>query len=147
MKTILSILLLLLFTGIAVAQDSYSNAGIIHAAIMEEGRIINQMNPALPTDMPIGLSKSMGGQDYLVGIDSIVLNSEGPSYISASSMVEVPATGDLLAFSGSKISITPNGIKGASVARLNLAVDIPIKINNQLKLTLKGSERKTFCGV
>lgn len=143
MKTILSILLLL-FTGIAVAQDSYSNAGIIHAAIIEEGRIINQMNPALPTDMPIGLSKSMGGQDYLVGIDSIVLNSEGSSYISASSMVEVPATGDLLAFSGSKISITPNGIKGASVARLNLAVDIPIRINNNLKLTLKGSEKKTF---
>jgi hypothetical protein len=147
MKYFFNVLLFILFIGIscikAFAQSDYNNAYLSHEIIKQEGRNIQFLDAGAPTDLPIGIVKEIAGQEYIISIDSIVL-TPGGSYMSASAIVDVPATDDKLAFTGNKIIITPAGIKGASSGKLHLANDIPIRLNNNVKLTLKGTEQKTY---
>lgn len=135
--------ILFLIASLSFAQTEYNNAHLVHSAIIEEGRTTDNLNYGESTDLPIGIVKEVAGQQYIIGIDDLVLSPDS-SYMSATAVLDVPGTEQKVAFSGTKIKIDDGGIKGVSVARLHLASDIPIRVSNQLKLTLKGTEGKTY---
>ncbi|MFN3403212.1 MAG: hypothetical protein ACK40G_03895 [Cytophagaceae bacterium] len=125
------------------AQDEFTYAHMVSASISAEERYSNLLTNSSGIDLPVGIAKELGGQDYVIGIDSLVLSPNG-SYMSATSVIGIPGTDESIAFTSRKINISTGGIKGVSIARLNLAKDIPIRLSNKIKLNLKGSERKTY---
>lgn len=129
--------------NISFGQWDYNNAHLVHSAIVEEGRTTDNIDMGASTDLPVGIVKEIAGQQYIVGIEDIVLSSDS-SYMSATAVLEIPGAEEKIAFSGTKVKINPGGIEGISTARLLLASDIPIRVSNNLKLTVKGSENKTY---
>ncbi|HEY8400103.1 MAG TPA: hypothetical protein VIK89_02515, partial [Cytophagaceae bacterium] len=144
-KYFLLLFSVLYFSFTCFSQEVNSKAIAVNEAIIQEGRVVNEAGlwQENATDLPIGIKREIAGQEYIIGIDSLVF-TPGGSYISATAVVDVPGTEEKIAFSGSKINITPNGFKGASSAKLHLASDIPVRLNNKVKLTFKGTENKTY---
>ncbi|MBX9852071.1 MAG: hypothetical protein K2X86_09965 [Cytophagaceae bacterium] len=136
-------ILFLLSLNLSFAQNEYNNAHLVHSAIVEEGRTVDNVDLGSSTDLPIGIVKEIAGQQYIVGIEDLVLSPDS-SFMSATAVLDVPGTDQSIAFSGTKVKINAGGIEGVSIARLHLASDLPIRISNKLKLTLKGTEKKTY---
>lgn len=123
------------------STDNTAEANL--ALILDENRTLSQRDPSSNADLPLGIGKEIGGKQYVIAIDSLVLSPQG-SFMRATATIEVPMTGDKLSFAATNISITPGGIKSGTSGRLELASDVPIRLSDKIKMTVKGTQHKTF---
>ena len=145
-KSILFLFAMLHVTLYSYAQtpDFVDNTAQTNQLIIQnENRSVNQIDPAGNADLPLGIGSEIGGKQYIIAIDSLVLSPQG-SFMRATTIIEIPLTGDKLSFMATNIAITPGGIKSSSSAKMELASDIPIRLSDKVKMTVKGTQHKTF---
>jgi hypothetical protein len=110
-------------------------------SLLEKVKLENRFSESLDAlsviDLPIGVVKSGGVADYSILIDHMTFNSRGATmevYMS----LEIPQTGDHLAFNGSVPLSANGGIAGKT--KIYLLGDHYIKITSGTLLTIKGSK-------
>ena len=117
-------------------------ATAIFAKIEKAKNFITNLNKTTGFELPVGISKSVGGLTYTIGIEAIRLK---PSYaeIDAYMQFEIPQNGKKLTFMVSGIKFSKSGgIIGD--AKLSLVGDYAINFNGDKgQLVLKGGKGGT----
>lgn len=117
-------------------------AYLLHQIIQDENRKRGAYSIHEPMDLPVGIGKVIGNTEYLISIGAITFTPVA-SYMDVYMGTEIPWSGDWLSFEGQQVEIFPEGF-GGEKNRLLLAHDTPIRLNNNSRLTVKGSEQRTF---
>lgn len=93
---------------------------------------------ANPTLMPVEIpTRASDGRKYSIWIDNVELTPIS-GFLDAYIVLELPNSGQKIAFSGVRLPFTPNGFV-ANPARLQLATTVKIRMNNAVELKLKSS--------
>ena len=98
-------------------------------------RTVSNLNPSGIQDLPLGIAKLVGGQTFVIAIDSGRLTPQG-AIVNAYAMVGLPGIKDSLAFEGSNISINPGGVGGYGISRISLVSRQKIVLSPQITLYL-----------
>lgn len=128
----------------APVSDSIQNLMIkiqkLSALIEEEGRFLDRLNALYEVTYPIGISKTIGGQNYTIVLDSDEITPEG-AFINAYMSFPIPQTGRQLAFAATRIPLSAEGgING--VIELALLADEPINLGKESRLIVYGCDSK-----
>jgi hypothetical protein len=126
------------------SQGNYTDVEIahsLHKTVTENGNVSDLIDNAIPTLLPFGVSKTIGGEKQTVVLDSASFSPEG-GFLTAYAVIGVPKTGDTLAFKVSEAQFTTGGFTGD--ARLVLLEDIDINIADSTTLSIKSDEQKTY---
>ena len=116
----------------------------LHDRILAEGRMASQLNNETLTRLPIGIAQNVGGLAYVIAIDSAVFTSQG-AFFNAYLSLEIPATGDRVAFAATNIAFHPNGLARASTSnRLVLVQDYALTLSKQVTMNLTTADRRNF---
>jgi hypothetical protein len=91
----------------------------------------------------VGLVQQRGGLDYIVAVENMTFTAKG-AWLDAFMSMEVPFAERRIAFSASRVAFGLLGIKGAASVKMLLMKDVPLRVSNQVKLTLKGENGGTF---
>ena len=143
---------MLLWAGRALAQDttaivtppdttalsSQEQAAIQLVAgkvALASSRTVSSLSPSAVQDLPLGIAKLVGGQTFVIAIDSGRLTPQG-AIVNAYAMVGLPGIKDSLAFEGQNISINPGGVGGYGVSRISLVSRQKIVLSPQITLYL-----------
>ena len=118
---------------------------------IDKARTKKQFSPVLwtdndPTLMPIKVAnRATDGRLYKVYLDDIIF-TPNEATLDAYIVIEVPNTSQRIVFEAVDVHFTT---KGPIVAPLKLELfsDVPIRLNNSAKLTLKGGTGNTFIAV
>lgn len=117
-------------------------ATALHKIIVENKRIIGLIDPGVAIDLPVGLSQTHSGLNYIIAIENMTFKADG-AFFDAFMSMEIPFSTKSMAFSTSGVAFTPGGMKVAS-AKMMLMKDYPLRMSNKVKLTLKADEGSTF---
>lgn len=118
------------------ARYFVNRAHALYEKVKAESRFTDVINAEAIQDLPIAVSRTIGGRDYTIIIDSIVFTPSG-GYLVAYMSLEIPQHNKRLAFRGSNIRFTnKGGITGE--AKLELLEDVPMLLGSQSLLTLQG---------
>lgn len=111
--------------------------------VKSEARFIDQIDFSQSFNLPIGITKNIGGTDYTICIDSVVLDiNKFNGYLCASLMIQVPGQETELFFRGTNIRFNKGGLNGE--AKLLLLEDASINQAGNDFITFKASEGQTF---
>lgn len=104
-------------------------------SVETKNNFIDQLNPDSNVSLPFGIIKQIGGVRYVIAIDSMKFQPQG-AYFSAYAAIDFPGTLKKLAFRGSHIKFNPIGVISGDQAKLYLASDHLIRINQTVSLKL-----------
>jgi hypothetical protein len=144
--------LLLVVTGSVLAQDATTTVSppdtsalsaqeqaaiqlVASKVAVASNRTVSSLNPSGIQDLPLGVAKLVGGQTFVIAIDSGRLTPQG-AIVNAYAMVGLPGIKDSLAFEGQNISINPGGVGGYGVSRISLVSRQKIQLSPQISLYL-----------
>ena len=122
-------------------EEDASIAKQLQKNVTENGNLSDMIDNALPTLLPFGVSKTIGGKKQTIVLDSVSFSPEG-GFLTAFAVVEVPKTGDTLAFKVSNAQFTTGGFTGD--AKLVLLEDVDIKIADSTTLSVKADQQQTY---
>ncbi|MDX2196666.1 MAG: hypothetical protein NW207_09635 [Cytophagales bacterium] len=106
-------------------------------------RILENMNIETEYSLPIVLSKSINGVDYMLVIESMSITPGGTAKFSGFMRLEIP-DGKRLYFKGDNIVFHDKGLSGQ--ARFYLVENVNIDVGDNIKLTIKqGSYAQAGC--
>lgn len=115
-----------------------AKARSVIAKVKETNNFIKYLDATKSMNLPVGITKTIGGLSYMIGIDSVRLT---PTHAEFDAYLEfiVPQNGQTLTFVGKGIKFTKaGGIVGD--ARLELVTDYAINFDNDKgQVVLKGS--------
>lgn len=140
-RNLLFLTLLFLHSHFIFGQQS-EEAFLAQTAIDEETISGESSSWDNGTNLP-AVIKSEEGEEFIIAVNELVL-TPGGSYLNATSAIEVPFTGSSFGFKGEHISIEPGGIKNDELARIELDGDHSVRLNNNVKITLTGSQGNSF---
>ncbi len=121
-----------------------AKAKALREKIKSARKFIQNLDPNVAVDLPVGIRKVIGNTEYIIAIDSIVLTPTG-AYLSAYLSVEVP-TGQTLTFRSTDIRFSQKG-GFTGEGRLLLVEDVPINpagTSNMLLTLLGGATYAKF---
>ena len=110
--------------------------------IRDENRKRGQYEMGEARDLPVGISKVIGNTELVVAIGSITFTPVA-AYMDVYLGTEMPRSGNWLSFQAQAVEMFPEGFGGES-NRLLLTDDVPVRLSNAARLTLKGTEQRTF---
>lgn len=113
----------------------------LHKNVTENGNLSDMINNAIPTLLPFGICKEIGGEKQTVVLDSVSFTAEG-GFLTAYAVVELPKTGDTLAFKVFDAQFHSGGFMGE--AKLILLEDIDIEIADSTTLSIKTDQQLTY---
>lgn len=122
-------------------EEDVSIAKQLQRNVTENGNLSDMIDNALSTLLPFGVSKEIGGKKQTVVLDSVSFSPEG-GFLTAYAVVEVPKTGDTLAFKVSNAQFSTGGFTGD--AKLVLLQDIDVEIADSTTLSIKADQQKTY---
>jgi hypothetical protein len=117
-------------------EEKRNHAHSLQEKVVAGQRFLESLDALQVIDLPVGVVKSGGAVDYSILIDRIIFTSKAATmevYMS----LEIPQTGDRIAFNGKVPLSAKGGIAGT--AKIYLLGDHPIKISNSTLLTIKGT--------
>jgi hypothetical protein len=117
------------------AQEQAAIQLVAGKVAVASSRTVSNLNPSGIQDLPLGIAKLIGGQTFVIAIDSGRLTPQG-AIVNAYAMVGLPGIKDSLAFEGSNISINPGGVGGYGVSRISLVSRQKIVLSPQITLYL-----------
>ena len=125
-----------------LVDPTVNRAFQLNQIIQDENRKRGQYAMEEARDLPVGISKVVGNTEFVVAIGSITFTPVA-AYMDVYMGTEMPRSGHWLSFQAQALEIFPEGF-GGETNRLLLANDIPIRLSNAARLTLKGTEQRTF---
>ena len=122
------------------ADDSveyYRNKALEYQAeVNRNNATIETLNSLAYATLPVGIQRTIGGLTYTVIISKLEATPAG-SFIEAYCMLELPQTGDKIAFRGKKIPFSNSG-GFSGIGRLELIGNYHIKLTDKILFTLEG---------
>jgi hypothetical protein len=110
------------------------------ALVTAENRFISKLDEMYQVRYPVGISKTIGGLNYTIVLESDVITTEG-AFINAYMSFTIPQNGKTLAFAANRIPLSAEGgING--VVELALLNDEPIDISNSARLIIFGKKQQ-----
>ena len=125
-----------------MVDPTVNRAFQLNQIIQDENRKRGQYAMEEARDLPVGISKVVGNTEFVIAIGSITFTPIA-AYMDVYMGTEMPRSGHWLSFQAQAVEIFPEGF-GGETNRLLLADDIPIRLSNAARLTLKGTEQRTF---
>lgn len=131
------------FTGIPdpslVVQQERERIHQRFEEIKENNKYTDYLDLGQTIEFPIGISKEIGGLEYIIAIDSVVITPHY-AFLNASMRFLPPGSDEYITFRGTDFRFTQQGgISG--VARLELVGDYQIKTpSGKMDLILKGED-------
>jgi hypothetical protein len=125
----------------AVADD-VKRAHDLFDLVMKENRLTDFLTEGTLQSLPMGIRKTIGGKEYVIVIDSMVLTPTA-AYLVAYMSLPVPQSEQRLAFKGSNIRFTQSGGLTGNV-RLTLLEDLSMPFSNHAKFNILGKNGETF---
>ncbi|MCH2235970.1 MAG: hypothetical protein MK078_17145 [Crocinitomicaceae bacterium] len=132
------VIIIFLFNGNAFAQ----NSGLAQKAYAMDStmranpdRVVGNLNIDSSAALPLGLSESVGGFDYIIAIDSAYFLPDG-AYFSAYMALKFPGAKQKIAFAAKDIKFNPQGVLGGEQARLMLTSDMYIDLGPNITMQL-----------
>ncbi len=122
-------------------EEDVNIAKYLQKTVAENGNVSDLIDNAVPTILPFGVSKTVGGEKQTVVLDSVSFSPEG-GFLTAFAVVQIPKTGDTLAFKVSNAQFAPGGFTGD--AKLVLLKDIDIEIADSTRLSIKADRQLTY---
>jgi len=113
----------------------------LHKNVTENGNLSDMIDNAIPTLLPFGICKEIGGEKQTIVLDSVSFSPEG-GFLTAYAVLGVPKTGDTLAFKVSNAQFTTGGFTGD--AKLVLLEDVDIEIADSTILSVKADQELTY---
>ncbi len=110
--------------------------------IQDENRKRGQYATDEAQDLPVGISRVVGNTEFVIAIGAITFTPVA-AHMDVHMGTEMPRSGNWLSFQAQAVELFPEGFGGES-NRLLLADDVPVRLSNSARLTLKGSEQRTF---
>ena len=114
----------------------------LNRIIQDENRKRGQYAMDEARDLPVGISKVIGNTEFVVAIGGITFTPVA-AYMDVYMGTEMPRSGNWLSFQAQAVEMFPEGF-GGETNRLLLADDVPVRLSNAARLTLKGTEQRTF---
>jgi len=112
--------------------------------IVSEGLMVDKLDLNASISLPIGLSKEIGGMLYTIAIDSMSFDTQGGT-MGAYMSLEVPGSGQKLAFGARNIRFDEKGIKAGT--KLVLLEDASVNFGANSILTFKGASGLTYINI
>ena len=104
--------------------------------VTRRNALVSNLNALSFLKLPVGLQRTIGALTYTVIISKVESTPQG-SFLEAYLMLELPQTGDKIAFRGTNIPFSNTG-GFSGIGRLELIGDYPIKINEKTLLNILG---------
>ncbi|MBT1705418.1 hypothetical protein KK060_19160 [Fulvivirgaceae bacterium PWU20] len=129
----------ILLPNVLLADSTLEKRNHAHSLLEEVKngqRYLETLDALSEIELPVGIVKSGGAVDYSILIDRMTFNTKGAImevYVS----LELPQTGDRIAFNGKIPLSKEGGISGE--AKVLLVGDHHIKFSNSTLLTIKGT--------
>jgi hypothetical protein len=106
------------------------------AEVMQNQATVETLNSLGFATLPVGIQRTVGGISYTI-IVSRLYYTMGHAFIEAYCMLELPQTGDKIAFRGAKLPFSnTGGFEGTG--RLELIGSYHVKLSDKILLTLEG---------
>lgn len=125
-----------------MVDPTVNTAFRLNQIIQDENRKRGQYAMDEARDLPLGISKVIGNTEFVIAIGGITFTPVA-AYMDVYMGTEMPRSGQWLSFQAQAVEMFPEGF-GGETNRLLLAHDIPIRLSNSARLTLKGTEQRTF---
>ena len=107
----------------------------LHDFVKNNDLLIRSLNLNAPIQLPVGIHRVIGETEYIVLVDSILVDPNGNARLNTHMSLTTPG-GRRLAFEGSMTVSAEGGLVGE--AKLKLLTDVPIKFAKGVLLNLKG---------
>lgn len=114
----------------------------LNQIIQDENRKRGQYAMDEAQTLPVGISRVVGNTEFVIAIGAITFTPVA-ARMDVYMGTEMPRTGNWLSFQAQAVELFPEGF-GGETNRLLLADDVPVRLSNSARLTLKGSEQRTF---
>jgi hypothetical protein len=101
--------------------------------VQDENRFTEMLNMESVKDLPVSISKVIGGKGYDIIVDEIKVGPE-VSYLSAAFVFVVPKSGDTIIMRAADIGFHAGGLTGD--VKLYLLKTLPIKFSDKITLNL-----------
>lgn len=127
-----------LFSQNALPQDNPSANQVFAVCdrVITENRIAGNFPADSSASLPIGISKTIAGTQYVIAIDSARFFPD-KALCSAFMALELPGSMDRIAFAAKNININPKGVMSSGNSRLLLVSEHQIRISQAVTLILK----------
>jgi hypothetical protein len=138
-------ILILLFLAFPVSsQESLTpmeqHISSLIADIEQNNRTVSELTEESLANLPVGIKKTVGGNRYIIGIDSARVTEKG-TYLSAYTEVTLHGKKKKIAFAARNVLFTPSGIDPSPAGRLVMVAPQRIRVSDQVTMTLTGDER------
>ena len=141
------LLILLLFLALPTfgqtSQDTTGINGLYNKIVnLDEtirnnpNRQVSNFNPADTASLPIGIVKEIGGQYYIICIDSAYFTPQG-AFFNVYMAMHVPNSTKKVAFAAKGIQFNPQGVIVSNGARLQLVSQQVVNLGPKLQMVFK----------
>ncbi|WP_066759801.1 hypothetical protein [Crocinitomix algicola] len=120
-----------------LGNTTYQKVIAITSAVEDPDKQVGEFNPESSPNLPIGLVKEIGGNKYIIAIDSAYWLNDA-AYFSAYMAIEFPQSDKKIAFAAKNIKFNPKGVLGGDQARLMLVSTHQIRIGPHITMELRG---------
>ncbi|MGL5892969.1 MAG: hypothetical protein ACRC3B_23970, partial [Bacteroidia bacterium] len=139
-KTLFLLFLFLAVHAVTVAQSvpdpEQSKAVSLTDKVVSGNRLLSQMDPDSMAALPFGISKTIGGQQYVIAIDSSTFRP-GIATFSVYMALTFPGALNKICFAAKNIAFNPKGVIAGPNTRLMLVSEHRINISPKVQLVLK----------
>lgn len=121
-------------TPAADAQQSYVLSLV--NKVTSQNRLLSQMDPDSMAALPFGIHKTIGGQEYVIAIDSSTFRP-GIATFSAYMALTFPGATNKICFAAKNVAFNPKGVVAGPNTKLMLVSEHRINIGPKVQLVLK----------
>ena len=125
-----------------MVDPTVNTAFRLNQIIQDENRKRGQYEIGEARDLPVGISKVIGNTEFVIAVGGITFTPVA-AYMDVYMGTEMPRSGQWLSFQAQAVEMFPEGF-GGETNRLFLTDDLPVRLSNAARLTLKGTEQRTF---
>jgi hypothetical protein len=104
--------------------------------VTSQNRLLSQMDPDSMAALPFGIHKTIGGQEYVIAIDSSTFRP-GIATFSAYMALTFPGATNKICFAAKNVAFNPKGVIAGPNTRLMLVSEHRISIGPKVQLVLK----------
>ena len=118
----------------------------LHDQVLEEGKTSDQLNESDLASLPIGITKQVGGYEYLVIIDSARFTPAG-AFFSAYISLPFKTNGQRIAFAARNVAFHRGGLSASNEVRLALASEEKLPLGPKTTILLPAQGEQSYVAI
>ncbi|WP_277486082.1 hypothetical protein [Catalinimonas alkaloidigena] len=118
----------------------------LHDKLLETGKTTQQLSESDLASLPVGITKNVGGYEYLVIIDSARFTPKG-AFFDAYISLQFKTNGQRIAFAARNVAFHPGGLSASNDVRLALVNEATLPLGPKTKLSLPAQENKNYVAI